>query len=156
MVYGYAGQVDGILGRLREELAEEASTIATGGYASAIVPFCDQVDEVDDLLTLTGLKLIWERNSDFLYRTPFVAHVSPPRCSSPRDGVGRHRARRVASARRIEGGQALRRAERVAVELDSRAFHDVPEAFERDRRARPEAGRPRLAAGPRHLAPAHA
>ena len=61
VVYGYAGQVDGILGRLREELGEQATAIATGGYAAAITPFCDQVDEVDDLLTLRGLKLIWEK-----------------------------------------------------------------------------------------------
>ena len=62
VVYGFAGQVDGIVGRLREELGEEATAIATGGFAAAIIPFCDQVDEVDDLLTLTGLKLVWERN----------------------------------------------------------------------------------------------
>ena len=64
IVYGFAGQVDAIVGRLREELGEEAVTIATGGLASPIVPHCEQIDEVDDLLTLTGLRLIWERNSD--------------------------------------------------------------------------------------------
>ena len=63
VVYGFAGQVDAIIGRIREELGEEATAIATGGFAEAIVPFCEQVDEVDDRLTLQGLKLIWDRNS---------------------------------------------------------------------------------------------
>jgi type III pantothenate kinase len=62
MVYGFAGQVDGILGRIRDELGVEATTIATGGLASAITPFCHEIDEVDDLLTLTGLRLVWARN----------------------------------------------------------------------------------------------
>ena len=62
IVYGFAGQVDGIVGRLREEMGEELTAIATGGLATSIAPFCDSVDEVDDLLTLTGLRLIWERN----------------------------------------------------------------------------------------------
>jgi type III pantothenate kinase len=62
IVYGFAGQVDGIVGRIREELGVEATAIATGGLAPAIAPFCDELDEVDDLLTLTGLRLVWERN----------------------------------------------------------------------------------------------
>jgi type III pantothenate kinase len=61
IVYGFAGLVDGILGRIREELGVEATAIATGGHAGVIAPHCEQIDETDDLLTLTGLRLIWER-----------------------------------------------------------------------------------------------
>lgn len=64
VIYGFAGQVDGIVSRLRGELGVEATTIATGGLATSIAPFCEEIDEVDDLLTLTGLRLLWERNRD--------------------------------------------------------------------------------------------
>ena len=62
MIYGFAGAIDSIARRLVVELGEETSFIATGGGADVIVPFCEMVDEVDDLLTLTGLRLIWELN----------------------------------------------------------------------------------------------
>jgi type III pantothenate kinase len=62
IVYGFAAQVDGICRRLRAELGESATTIATGGLARVIVGFTETIDIVDDLLTLTGLRLIYERN----------------------------------------------------------------------------------------------
>jgi type III pantothenate kinase len=62
IVYGFAGQVDSIVRRLRGELGEETEAIATGGLAGHIVPFTETIDEVDDLLTLTGLKILHERN----------------------------------------------------------------------------------------------
>jgi type III pantothenate kinase len=63
IVYGFAGSVDAIVGRLRAELGEETATIATGGLAEHIVPYCDAIDEMDPLLTLTGLRLLHERNT---------------------------------------------------------------------------------------------
>ena len=62
VIFGFAAQVDGIVTRLRAELGEETRAIATGGLAEAIVPFCTTIEDVDPLLTLTGLRLIYERN----------------------------------------------------------------------------------------------
>ena len=63
IVYGFAGAVDAIARRVQRELGAETRFIATGGHAHAIVPYCEMIDEIDDLLTLTGLRLIWEMNA---------------------------------------------------------------------------------------------
>lgn len=62
VIFGFASQVDGMLGRLREELGDETEAIATGGLANTIVPYCDAIDDIDQMLTLTGLRIIHERN----------------------------------------------------------------------------------------------
>lgn len=62
LVYGFAGQVDGIVGRIREELGVDAPTVATGGLADLIAPHAATLDQVDQDLTLQGLRIVWSRN----------------------------------------------------------------------------------------------
>ncbi len=61
-VFGFAGMIDGIVRRIEEELPDP-HLLATGGLAKTIVPFTETIEEVDDMLTLKGLRLIHERNS---------------------------------------------------------------------------------------------
>src|SRR3954454_14490095 len=62
LVYGFAGQVDGIVEAIRGELGAEAQTVATGGLAELIVPHARTLERVDAFLTLEGVRLVWARN----------------------------------------------------------------------------------------------
>jgi type III pantothenate kinase len=64
LVYGFAGQVDGIVERIRGELGDDAPVIATGGLAELIAPHARTVERVDPFLTLDGLRIVWELNRD--------------------------------------------------------------------------------------------
>jgi len=64
LVYGFAGQVDGIVAAIRGELGTDAPAIATGGLAELISPHASSIGTVDPLLTLEGLRLVWELNRD--------------------------------------------------------------------------------------------
>lgn len=63
IVYGYVGLVDGIVERLKAELDFPCAVIATGGLAPLIAPLSKTIVEVDDVLTLVGLRILHERNS---------------------------------------------------------------------------------------------
>ena len=64
LYYGYIGLVDGILKRMIGELGPETKTVATGGLSKLIAPGSEYLSEIDEMLTLTGLRLIYEKNRD--------------------------------------------------------------------------------------------
>lgn len=62
IMYGYAGLVDGIVGRMKTETNSNPTVVATGGLARIIAPETKTIDTVDDMLTLEGLQIIYLRN----------------------------------------------------------------------------------------------
>jgi len=64
IVYGAAGQVDGIIDRICQELGPGVTAVATGGLAPSVLAACRNLDHHDPWLTLKGLRLVWERNRD--------------------------------------------------------------------------------------------
>lgn len=64
VVFGFAGLVDGLVERVNDELGGDARVLATGGLAPRLAEHCRLIEKVEPLLTLMGLRLIYERSGE--------------------------------------------------------------------------------------------
>jgi type III pantothenate kinase len=100
LYYGYLGLVDGILELLLNELGPQTHVLATGGFGSMIGKGSKYIKNVDDLLTLEGLRIIWERNRPSTSRpsgddTAEIEIKNPSRNSKSKNDSGSRPAPRL-------------------------------------------------------------
>jgi type III pantothenate kinase len=79
LYYGSIDMVDGILARIKTEMKAEPAIVATGGQARLIARGSKHIQHVDEFLTLTGLRYVWDKNTDHHTTEPVHAPKSDPK-----------------------------------------------------------------------------
>ena len=137
LYYGYLGLIDGILERLIAELGGDVKVVATGGLASLMSGGSKYIREVDELLTLEGLRIIYERHHDVFFAAARI--MAQTRCNALVDPTATRRLLLRSAIDATLGVHATRRScawpvsVPTSVENYFNYFTEIEEHFQRRR-----------------------